>query len=254
MFLSAKPLGLMLLTWLLVGLLAWPDAGLAAVSKKPLPKTVSGNKPIPLSGQFFDPYGIVPQEARFVWQPEVEPGYQLEKESLRHQESGPVGRQKDAQLYERLYTTGLVKIPFSSWRAHWGPRPLVFQVQVDVNNWAYEVSEPAKVSVDLYAKLSQALVKPQTLLLDRQAMDAQGRWVKFDTVKGSMPILAPEESFQWVSPKLPFGEFLLKYPDHIPTQLKAIVTIDQRINDVPVSRQVETAMPIFAGHFDRIRY
>lgn len=238
--------------WLASGLLA---LGMLAPGQCWSEPTIPTNKPIPLSGQFYDPYGIVPDEISFVWKPETEPAYQIAKESLYQSHSAPIDPSQHARVYEEVYQQpGQVWQDFGSWKPRWGPRPLAFQVKLVMSNWAFEASQNAAVRVTLYAKLAPKKVSPGTYLTNIDAMNQSARWMKVSSTLKSLPALGPEEQYTFYSDPIKFGSLLNRYPTYFPVELKAVVGIEQTVNEQRITRTSETVMTVSPTHFATFTY
>ncbi len=184
------------------------------------------------------------KETAFSYRPAVEALAKLEGASLKIKRNGMSSRQEELELYHRLYAENPgTEQDLTAWSVRGGASPDEFSVRVKVRNYGDEASAEIPVTVNVSAKVGEYFVDQQAFMVARQHLTDTARWEPLQTVNCTIPILAPNQSYDVYCGPITFGAYLHSLENRFPVRLKAEILM----NGKPTGKPLE--IPVNPDYF-----
>lgn len=165
------------------------------------------------------------KEASFSYRPAAQTEYALQRGTLPQPAQGS-RRQSENSLYQALDEKFAVgEADLKAWQAQGGASPKRFRIRLKVKNYGNEASRPTPVMINLSLKTGDFLVDPDTLLVDHDYLAKTAKWQPWQTLTGTIPVLASNEWFTYFSEPIALGDYLLTLKNSYPVRLKAKILL-----------------------------
>ncbi len=181
------------------------------------------------------------KESSFSYRPEADTYALLEKLGKRPQpQSGGLFAADQVDTITRVYQDpAATDVDLKHWTAKGGASPRQFRIRLKLRNYGNEASRPQSLKIIVSAKVGEYYVNPQSFLVDYDHLKKTAQWQEIQQMTDQIPVLAPNQTLNYFSETIPFGDYVNAMPNHHPFSVKAAIYLNQaktpKVIEIPVT-------------------